>query len=158
MKPSPSFWLIVAALTILTVAPKSLPPSPWNALTVQAGATEDLRRFLASRSDAPPVRVLQKPPVELWAGWRFSAGGCPSIAFPSGVGNELNNAARLYATPADRVEFIYRGEVTDTAPTARLAFDYLVARFFRRPWPYSVVLIRPSACAAPRQLAWAKLR
>jgi hypothetical protein len=150
------FWLAALALGALTLAPK-LARAPKSTSEIAGDATEHLRRFLTPLSRAPLQHVQLKPPIEDWSGWRFTAGACQALVFPSGQGGEMTAAARLHAGPGDRVDFIYHGERLAAPPTTRIALDYMASRVMARPSPFYVVLIRPAACTAPLNLPWSKL-
>jgi hypothetical protein len=151
-----AFWLAAFALGAVTLTPK-LTRAPKSPSDIAADATGRLQRFLTPLSRTPLVYVQQKPPIDDWSGWRFAAGGCEALAFPSGQGGEMTAAARLHVRPGERMDFIYRGERLAAPPTGRMALDYMTSRMLAQPWPFYVVLIRPATCAAPLNLPWSKL-
>lgn len=113
----------------------------------------ELQRFLTVSTNSP----VEPAP----GGWRFQSGGCRLVAFTSGPHGTLDLAATSHRRRADRLVYVYRGQVMATPPGLDLTADvvgYYLARPFRRlNEPGYVVLVVPPECRAIPALPWGRL-
>src|SRR4051794_35084122 len=111
MKFSTSLAVATAAALALSLGLKAAllaaPAAHASRPSVARGVA--LGRFLAAHSQAPIEPVAE--------GWRFSQAGCRLMAFPSGERGSMDMDALTHAHGADRVVYVYRGQLRPKPPT-----------------------------------------
>jgi hypothetical protein len=156
--------LLTGALLTITLPLKFLVPQPSAVAHMDLQLrSRTLRDFLTRNGMRPAGPVQLKPPNVDWPGWVAEAPHCHFLVAPALFLEDGNSLLQLVAGRGRNLRFIYRGDISDSVPIARInrdsAMDRILWPIHPPRWrpPMLIAVITPSGCDAYQKLPWRSL-